>query len=104
MFAPLANLEAALDHDKRHGYGHESPLLAQEARTKVVRCLVLGEAVDECDHAGGAGEYGAPLLEGQVRRDHRGAVLVATGHPPPPIKVEPKDVATAPLSVGKVYS
>jgi hypothetical protein len=38
---------------------------------------VLGEAVDESDDAGGAGEDGAPLFEGKVGRDDRRAVLVA---------------------------
>jgi hypothetical protein len=38
---------------------------------------VLVEAVDEGDDAGGAGEDGAPLLEGEVGGDDRGALLVA---------------------------
>ena len=38
---------------------------------------VLAEAVDEGDDAGGAGERGAPLLEAEVGRDDRRALLVA---------------------------
>ena len=38
---------------------------------------VLGEAIDEGDDAGGPGEDGAPLLEGEVRRDDRRDALVA---------------------------
>jgi hypothetical protein len=37
---------------------------------------VLGEAVDERHHAGGTGEDGAPLLEGEVVGDDRRGVLV----------------------------
>lgn len=37
---------------------------------------VLGEAVDERHHAGGAGEDGAPLLEGEVGGDDRRGALV----------------------------
>jgi hypothetical protein len=38
---------------------------------------VLSKAVDEGDDAGGAGEDGAPLLEGQVGGDDRGSMFVA---------------------------
>ena len=37
---------------------------------------VVGEAVDERDGAGGVGEDGVPLLEGQVGGEEQGAVLV----------------------------
>jgi hypothetical protein len=39
---------------------------------------VLVEAIDGSDDAGGAGEDSAPLLEGEVGGDDRGALLVAT--------------------------
>ena len=38
---------------------------------------MVGEAVDEGDGAGGVGEDGVPLLEGQVGGEEQGAVLVA---------------------------
>ena len=38
---------------------------------------VVGESVDEGDGAGGIGEDGVPVLEGQVGGDEQGAVLVA---------------------------
>ena len=37
---------------------------------------VVGQAVDEGDGAGGVGEDGVPVLEGQVGGDEQGAVLV----------------------------
>jgi hypothetical protein len=40
--------------------------------------MAVGEAIDECDATGGAGEHGAPLLERQVGRDDRRALLVST--------------------------
>lgn len=44
---------------------------------------VLGEAVDERDDAGGAGEGVAPLLEREIRRDDRnGEILDAATFPP----------------------
>src|ERR1700733_2441713 len=39
---------------------------------------VLGESIDERDDAGGTGERVAPLLEGEVGRDDRRALLVTT--------------------------
>lgn len=39
---------------------------------------VLSEAVDESDDAGCAGEGVAPLLEGEIGRDDRRALLVPT--------------------------
>ena len=41
---------------------------------------VVREAVDEGDGAGRVGEDGVPLLEGQIRRDEEGFLLVATTH------------------------
>ena len=38
---------------------------------------VVGQAVDERHRAGGVGEDGVPVLEGQVGGDEQGAVLVA---------------------------
>ena len=37
---------------------------------------VVGQAVDEGDGAGGVGEDGVPVFEGQVGGDEQGAVLV----------------------------
>ena len=39
---------------------------------------MVGQAVDQCDGAGGVGEDGVPSLEGQVGGDQQGAVLVAS--------------------------
>jgi hypothetical protein len=39
---------------------------------------VLSKSVDEGDDASGAGEGVAPLLEGEIGRDDRRALLVAT--------------------------
>ena len=38
---------------------------------------MLGEAIDESDEAGGAGEYAPPFLEGQVGRDDGGGSFMA---------------------------
>ena len=37
---------------------------------------VVGQAVDQGDGAGGVGEDGVPVLEGQISGDKQGAVLV----------------------------
>jgi hypothetical protein len=50
-----------------------APGLAEDLDTMAV----LGEAVDECNNTGGAREGGASLLEGQIRRNDCGALLVA---------------------------
>ena len=52
-------------------------LLAPGVGVDIDGVAVLSEAVDEGDDAGGAGEDGAPLLEGEIRGDDRRAVLMA---------------------------
>ena len=57
----------------------EGVLLPPGVGVDVDDVAVLGEAVDESDDAGGAGEHGgAPLFEREVRGDDRRALLVAT--------------------------
>jgi hypothetical protein len=54
-------------------------LLAPGLGLDIDDVTVLGEAVDEGRDAGGAGEDGGPLLEGEVGGDDGGALLVAAG-------------------------
>jgi hypothetical protein len=55
----------------------EGMLVAPRIGIDVDLMAVLGEAVDECDDAGCSGEDCAPLLESEIGRDDRRALLVA---------------------------